>query len=53
MNCDRCEYKIGIFSTRCKICGERGSRIRIGVVATTCMFAGVAVGCLLINFLKL
>ena len=30
-----------------------GGDLRIGVVATTRMFAGVAVGCVVINFLKL
>jgi len=50
MNCDRCEYKIGLLSTRCRICGERASRIRIAAVGTVCLLVGLAIGNFLPSF---
>lgn len=52
MHCDRCEYKVGVFETRCKVCGERASRIRLGLIAISCLAMGLAFGCIAIYLLK-
>ncbi len=53
MNCDRCEYRVGVFETRCKVCGEKASRLRITIISTVCLVVGVAVGWAVISGLKI
>ena len=53
MNCHRCDYEIGLFQTRCKVCGERASRLRIATVCAICLGLGVFVGYASIHLLKL
>ncbi len=52
MDCHRCEFKVGVFETRCKVCGERASRIRLALVSISCLAMGLAFGCIAIYVLK-
>ena len=42
--CHRCYYIIGLTETRCRVCGAKVPRIRVSVIATLCLAAGLALG---------
>jgi hypothetical protein len=53
MRCSRCEYKIGLIETRCRVCGKPVPRIRSSVIAATSLLAGLIFGWFLIAALRL
>ena len=53
LKCTRCQRKLGYLDLRCRTCGERVSGGFIILSCAAFMSTGLAIGCLVIYFLKL